>query len=171
MLDEMRTQLDPSPYSERELTLRAISVTVQRAQAVQRELGPSRVSEASRMAEPLISRTRWADDDLGQPPSAVGDEAQLPNPLTTDGFLNHYLEQAMLYQGGTSPGLRGLLGRIAMRRRGREQAHFNSVVVNALHQFDHRTRLQQRAIGQLEAETAAIRRAVNMLEERSYQAP
>ena len=171
MLDEMSTQLDPSPYSERELSLTAISLTFRRARAAQHELSLDPVSEAGRMAKPLISRNRWVDDDLSKPNLEDGDEAQLPHPLATDGFLRHCLEQAAVHQGGTDAGLRGLLWRITTRRRARRQAYFNSVVVNALHQFDHRTCLQQQAIGRLEAETAAIRRAVNTLEARSYRSP
>jgi type V secretory pathway adhesin AidA len=81
------------------------------------------------------------------------EEPDFPNPIVTDANFRHYLDQATAHQGP---------GRIKIGSG--DQAHYNAAVVHALHQLDHRTRLQQRTITRLEAELADARRALAALE-------
>ena len=174
MLDEMNAQREPRSYSERELTLQAMSITSQRARAVQRRLTSlRRHTDLQDPAQGDDDASPPVDDDLGphefaghdQPDDEDG-EVALPNPMITDGLLRHYLEQATTLQGE----VRGWRGRIVRGlSRSRHQASFNSMIVHALHQLDHRTQLQQLTLAELEAETTAIRRALSDLESRFYQ--
>ncbi len=159
MLDEMSTQPDPSSYSERELTLKAISITSQRAQTVQRRL--------------TAMRGAARDHDLDDLQEDLDEDAALPNPMTTDALLHHYLEQATLHQGQGQGqgGWRGLIDRALAPTRLHRQAEFNMTIVHALHQLDHRSRLQRRTLAELETETAALRRALSDLESRFHQQP
>ena len=175
MLDEMTTRPDPPPCSDRELALRAIAATYRRARDVQRNL-QTRLSPTPRPAtvDAPPPATMVLDPDLQAAADAAGlgptraldgdDGAELPNPLITDGLLSHFLEQATTNQGAPARDLRGAARRMVELARGDQQAAFNTSIVHALHQFDHRTRLHARIIGELETETAALRRAVTMLE-------
>jgi hypothetical protein len=118
-----------------------------------------------------LSHTGPPDRDPGIDPAIdlATPEAELPNPLVTDGLLRHFMEQATLYQGGGRAGLRGLPERLISSPRWRRLSRFNSAIVHALHQLDHRTRLHERSLAELEAETAAIRRALTTLESRFHQ--
>ena len=179
----MSEQLAPKPYSERELTLRAISLTFQRAQAAQLDLtdaadvrpevGDGDGDAASADASPdggldRLDQFDGDDGDGGETPGGLdeAEEASLPNPIVTDANLRHYLEQATANQtdADTEVG-RGrveTLRALAVDRA--TQARFNDAVLNAIHQLDHRTRLQQQTITSLEAELADARRALAALE-------
>jgi hypothetical protein len=180
MLDEMNAQREPRSYSERELTLQAISITSKRARAVQRRLtslrsptddtGPPGPTDDDgdppAPADYDLQLDEQADDE---PDEELDDEEALPNPMITDGLLRHYLEQAAIHQGDGNRGWRGLVMRGLSPRGWRHQAAFNSMIVHALHQLDHRSQLQQETLAELEGETAAIRRALNDLESRFFQ--
>lgn len=173
----MSEELTPPPYSSRELTLRAISLTFQRARAVQRELSGSPAwmlpeppndpdADSSRPDADIDDSPPRPDGNGGQPgpPDMSLDESEepdLPNPLVTDSNFRHYLDQATAHQGRIGGGPLGL-GRMASLAS--NQALFNAAIVHALHQLDHRTRLQQRTITRLEAELAAAHRALSGLE-------
>lgn len=176
----MSDELEPRPYSDRELTLTAISLTFQRARTVQRELAgtptwtnpePPPEPEGATPAE--ISDADLDDGPDDRPDNAGGrplgldtsEEPDLPNPIVTDANLRHYLEQAAQHQG-LSDGRRGRL-----KPLGLNQTLYNAAVVHALHQLDHRTRLQQRTISRLEAELADARRALAALETNELREP
>jgi hypothetical protein len=141
MLDEMALPL--KQYSDRELTLKAIELTSRKAAAAQRELTGAPLDGA----------------ELEQ-------EAGLANPIVTDANLRHYLELATRYQGETevpaSGERRSRLLTFLVRLR--YQARYNAAIVNAIHQLDHRTQLQQRTMARLEAELADARRALAAIE-------
>jgi uncharacterized protein YjbI with pentapeptide repeats len=107
-----------------------------------------------------------AELDGGALAGDAGAEAELPNPIVTDANLRHYLDQATRFQGDASPPTAG--GRrarlIAVGPRRLDQTRYNTAMVHAIHQLDHRTRLQQRTIARLEAELADTRRALAALE-------
>jgi hypothetical protein len=165
----------PKPFSDRELTLKAITLSFQRARAAQRQLtGPQAGSQEATVAvadwpagapgvigieDDVIDTAGSADDEQG--------EAALPNPIVTDAYLRHYLEQATLYQGSlaepTDAERRSRLF-AGPRRSGSDQVRYNIAVVHAIHQLDHRTRLQQQTISELEAELADTRRALVAVE-------
>jgi uncharacterized protein YjbI with pentapeptide repeats len=234
------TGLEPRPYSDRELTLAAITLTFQRARAAQRELtgpptplpggddpwpsGATQLDTAELHRPDLLGsaaddaevdgaerhRARLDDAELedaelddaelddaevdgadaerhrarldaaelddaelddaeldgGALAGDAGAEAELPNPIVTDANLRHYLDQATRFQGDASPPTAG--GRrarlIAVGPRRLDQTRYNTAMVHAIHQLDHRTRLQQRTIARLEAELADTRRALAALE-------
>ena len=151
ILDEMATQPEPQPLSARGLTLQAVSTTARRALASQRGL---RAAGSDTAGAPDTDTDDRRADDVDPP---------LPHPIITDALLRHHLEQAMAHQDGPRPQRRPLrlLGHL---QRFWGQATFNAAAVNALHQLDHRTRLQQDTIAELEAATRAQRRTLAILE-------
>ncbi len=184
----MNEELQPRPPSDRDLTLTAISLTFQRARAVQRKLsGPpawgdhggdgsgagdggraateadadidDSPSPGGRSAEPIDLRAMELDDD-------GADDPELPNPLVTDANLRHFMDTATANQGPMeAQGLR----RFKPRRN--QQARYNAAIVHALHQLDHRTRLQQRTITRLEAELADARRILAGIDDDEGSGP
>ncbi|MCP3991124.1 MAG: hypothetical protein GY724_18770 [Actinomycetia bacterium] len=110
-----------------------------------------------------------ADDDMAD--DDLDEEVALPNPMITDNLLRHHLEQATIHQGQDQSGWRGLIDRALAPTRLHHQAHFNTTIVHALHQLDHRSQLQGRTLAELEAETAALRRALSDLESRFHHQP
>ncbi len=186
----MSEQLAPRPYSDRELTLRAISLTFQRAKAAQLDLtgaidvhpegwsddgdrSPDDVAsdeatarlDADEFSDVGLDR---ADGDDMQTPGGLNEpeEDDLPNPIVTDANFRHYLEQATINQ--TDADTEGRRGRVetlrALASDRATQARYNDALLNAVHQLDHRTRLQQQTITRLEAELADARRALAALE-------
>jgi hypothetical protein len=242
----MSEELEPRHYSDRELTLSAISLTFQRARSVQGELtgtpswspsepvpapdpatGPAPTDDHGARSTDRSPRTRGApaptersenadsdradpdradsdrefgngdsgnvdsdiEDGPGTAPGSAGDdelwdrlqlydsvEPDLPNPIVTDANLRYYLNQATAHQGrnrhllGLGPILRRITG-LAQTLGRPDQVRYNTVMVQALHQLDHRTRLQQRSITRLEAELADSRRALDALESNELRAP
>lgn len=203
----MSEESAPRTYTDRELTLRAISLTYQRARAAQREIGPGegrpsagqlprsdgdgdgdgdhhgdgdhngdgdRNGDGDHHGDGDRNGDRDGDgsDDasLDRSPPEADDpgERDLPNPIVTDANLRHYLEDATAHADDlVAAG--GALGR-AVRHRlpgQADQAAYNAAIVHALHQLDHRTKLQQRTIARLEAELADARRALAALEQRA----
>lgn len=169
MIDEMTPRIEPRPCSERELTLRAIAATFHRARAAQREL-LARTGGGQSTDNPVPGPE--GDGSSNEQPDRLIDlsneAAQLPHPLRTDGHLHHYLEQATVLADPHGPGLKGRLWRALSPSPWRRQAGFNAALVHALHQLDHRGRHQQNAIARLEAETAALRRALARAEARLH---
>ena len=186
----MSEQLAPRPYSDRELTLRAISLTFQRAKAAQLDLtgaidvlpetGPDGGDRppndpGSDEATARLDADEFSDVGLDRPdgdgdqsPGGLDEpeEGDLPNPIVTDANLRHYLEQATTNQtdADTEVG-RGRVETLrALASDRATQARYNDALLNAVHQLDHRTRLQQRTITKLEAELADARRALAALE-------
>ena len=161
------------PYSERELTLKAISLTFQRARAAQNELGDRGNGDEAddgddsdgQAGEP---RARNPDsEELDATYVEDGDAPiELPNPIVTDTNLRHYLEAATVTKGDAeTEAARSRVGTLRSSATARaEQARFNDALLNAIHQLDHRTRLQQETIARLEAELADARRALAALE-------
>ena len=167
ILDEM--SLSPRHLSDRELTLRAIRLTFQRAATAQRELtgAPAAGIERPGSVEVGLAELDRADLDLADLDLAkLGEEARLPNPMVTDTNLDHYLQQATLHQGvpgGASGG--GRWSRLLSSLAGfRHQTRYNAAILHAMHQLDHRTQCQQRTIARLEAELADTRRALAAIE-------
>ncbi len=186
----MSEQLAPRPYSDRELTLRAISLTFQRAKAAQLDLtgaidvhpegwsddgdrSPDDVASdeaTARLDDDEFSDVGLdrADGDDMQTPGGLNEpeEDDLPNPIVTDANFRHYLEQATINQ--TDADTEGRRGRVetlrALASDRATQARYNDALLNAVHQLDHRTRLQQQTITRLEAELADARRALAALE-------
>lgn len=169
----MEDDASPEHYSNTELTLKAISLTFQRARVAQRELTCQDTVERSddrptvTPADPADELDAALDTEAGDGPAAPDpdDTSPLPNPIVTDANLRHYLHQAGGHRGSTGVG--GLLGTartVARRTRYNHQPRYNEAILNALHQLDHRTRLQSRTIATIEAELAEVRRTLAALE-------
>lgn len=177
----MSEESAPRTYTDRELTLRAISLTFQRARAAQREIGPGEGrpsagrlprSDGDGDGDDVSDSDSDGSDDASldrSPPEADDpEERDLPNPIVTDANLRHYLEDATAH-ADELVAAGGALGR-AVRHRlpgQADQAAYNAAIVHALHQLDHRTKLQQRTIARLEAELADARRALAALQQRA----
>lgn len=90
------------------------------------------------------------------------EDPELPPSTLTNTNLHHYLAMAMETQPGFGggeaterPPLRSRLRRMIGAPR---QAEFNAAVLHVLHQFDHRSRMQEHRIVTLEARLAAAER-------------
>ena len=161
-LVEMTEQGESNPYSDRELMLQAISMTFERASAAQAKLvgTPTSANVDPDIEQIHLDDTVEVDSEalrLGTQPGDTPDldAVPLPNQITTDKNFAFFLDQATAFQGDASPD-RGARSRV----RSLPQLKFNAAVVQALHQLDHRTRLQEETIAGLEAELGETRRAL-----------
>ena len=162
----MTDEPQPPTFSDRELTLRTMSLSYQRARVVQRALTGSDPGDGVASSDTAAS----SGDELDLPPPVdESEQAELPNPIVTDANFHHHLARATQFQGDAGLGTdRGRLHRLRFAvARHLDQLRFNAAIVDALHQLDHRTRAQDRTIYRLEAELAEAHRALVVLE-RSY---
>lgn len=225
----MSEPLEPRPYSERELTLKAISVTFLRANDAQQRLTARPTLDADPDTDAdrdtTVDPSAYPDENDPEPidpvatesvarpdpeagsapdldpqpepepdsdlhadpspesvpidpleaedPGAIelaarqGEEQEhqaLPNPIVTDANLRHYMDLAGGNQGNPDRVATSRLWRRVFGDRHPAQLSYNGAILHALHQLDHRTRLQQRTITRLEAELAETRRALAALQ-------
>ncbi len=129
----------PPLIDDRELVLRTIALTAERASAVQR----------GELTEPSLPHPIRTDANLGH------------HLDVATGALGSGVRTKLSSAGGAAGRAGGRLLDRVWRRLGRaDQARYNDAIVNALHQLDHRTTLQAHRIARLEAELSEARRAI-----------
>lgn len=185
---DRRVTLAPPPDDELVL-LETIRLTAQRARAAQRVIRQSGGRLAARLDLELESSRISSDggspdgDDVDldehdidrircEPMDSIyvgAEELDLPAPSVTNTNLHHYLTAAGKVQPGFYGGPRRLRSRLRAMFRRRRQDDFNTAVLHALHQLDHRTRVQSHVIVQLEAKLAEVLRRADC--ESSAQHP
>lgn len=138
------------------MLLETIKLTAQRAQAAQRAICKRSAAQPSPAAigSGDEEQDRIRLDHLDS--IYVGaEELGLPSPSVTNTNLHHYLLTASATQpqfaAATPRGWRSRLRRLLAPA---QQEEFNAAVLHALHQLDHRTRVQEHVIVQLEARLA-----------------
>lgn len=136
--------------------LETIKLTAQRAQAAQRAIR----NRSPRQPRPVMTGSGDEEQDrirLEHLDSIyVGaEELGLPSPSVTNTNLHHYLLTASATQPRFSAtASRGWRSRLRRLLASAQQEEFNTAVLHALHQLDHRTKVQEHVIVQLEARLA-----------------
>lgn len=107
------------------------------------------------------------DELTGRAQQALSDAGlldDLPHPAQTSASLDHHLTTATAagqHLRRTATGPRGTVDPVVG-----VQARFNEATIHCLHQFDHRSRVQERRITDLESVLAETQRRLATLEAR-----